>query len=100
MAKGKGKGSRKKAKKSIPIAIAAPLAYVAVKQIGQPIMKQDWNLLSINMTGYNPEAQSFNKQELLQTYGPVAIGVGIHKLANWSGLNVTIRNATKGWFSF
>jgi len=94
------KGKKKASKKlNIPVAIAAPLVYMGMTQVAKPIMAGDYKLLAINMTGFDPESQKFNFNELKQTYGPLAIGVVMHKGANRFGVNNYVRKATMGFLS-
>lgn len=96
MARRKKSYSRKG--KAIPVAIMAPLVDVGYR-LAKAAMARDTNHMSVILTGYSPIDQGFNAQEVLRTYGSLAIGVVAHKVANNPrvGLNRHVRRASMGF---
>jgi len=90
-------GSRKA--KSIPVAIAVPMLAVGMSQVAKPAMAGDWNTVALNLTGYNSNERKFHFNELTQTYGPLAAGWIVHKVAARTGINNYVRRATMGYLS-
>jgi len=91
----KRRGGSRKAK-SIPVAIAAPLAYIGA-DIAKLGMNGDWKSVGYVMTGVKDG--KFDGGRVLATYGPTMAGVVVHKVANKVGLNNYVRRATMGYLS-
>jgi hypothetical protein len=88
-------GSRKA--KSIPIAIALPVAAPAI-QTGKYIMNGDMPNAMYIWTGIDSQGKLQGKQ-LAKTYVPIAAGVVIHKVANRVGVNNFVRRVSMGYLS-
>lgn len=88
-------GSRKA--KSIPIAVAAPMVAVGAEAAGYA-MKGEWNNFKYVFTGVDSNGD-FKGSRVVRTYGPMAVGIVVHKVANKSGVNNIVRRATMGFFS-
>ena len=91
----KRRGGSRKAK-SIPIAVAAPLAYIGA-DIAKLGMAGDWKSVGYVMTGVKDG--KFDGGRVVATYGPTMVGVVVHKVANKVGLNNYVRRATMGYLS-
>lgn len=80
------------AKMTIPLAVAAPVAYVGVDLLPDLLFGTgDQKELAIQrLTGYSMYNKKFVIHQLIPTYMPIAAGIVIHKLANLSGLNALL----------
>jgi len=85
---GKKKGGSRS--KKMPLAIVAPMAVVGYG-IAKDAMSgaSGQNLAIAKLTGFDrgSSSDSFKPMMLVQTYGPVAAGVIVHKMAGRMGVN-------------
>lgn len=88
-------GSRKA--KSIPIAIAVPLAVSAVDTF-KYAQGGNWKSAAYVWTGVN-ENGGFDSSRIVKTYMPLAAGVVVHKIANRVGVNNFVRRVSMGYLS-
>jgi len=95
------KKSRRSKAKSIPVAVMAPIAMMAVNpmkyaisgDVGKAFLELRKNVMGVEWDG------SFNPGALVGTYTPIITGVVVHKLANKFGINSYVRRMTGGYLS-
>lgn len=51
------------------------------------------------LTGYNWKTHQWYAGELFRGVGPLVLGAIVHKVANRSGINRSVRQLTMGWLS-
>ena len=95
MARKKYRGRHKA--KAIPVAVAAPLVAVGMEAASYAMAgsygNMKWMFTDITDSG------DFQGGRLIKTYGPLAAGVVVHKVANRVGANNIVRRATMGFLS-
>lgn len=73
----------RKSRQKLPLAIMIPLALpvidVAKRVSDGKFDSNDQKMLIYNMTGYNTATKTWNAVGPMQTYGPILLGVGVHK---------------------
>lgn len=86
---------RRRAKTTIPVLLAAPVAIPLVRTatqfIGNPTMAV--NNMVADFTGYNQYQGNFDPKRLRKTYTPIIIGYIAHKAANIMGINRLLARA-------
>ena len=83
--------------KSIPVAVALPVALAGV-QAGQYAMKGEWTNAQYIFTGVDSTG-NFQSSRVIKTYAPIAAGVIVHKVANKVGVNNFVRRVSMGYLS-
>jgi len=99
MARRKAKRGGRRAK-SIPIAIAAPMAVPLIRayqQSGSYGAKADRLLRSV--TGVSIDGKDFNVSDALPFWTAMGAGIIVHKVANKVGVNNYVRRMSFGYFS-
>lgn len=92
----KKKVSRRKKKFTIPVSIAAPIAYVGYNTFlyaNNRGVDVALDKLSKWMTGFSVAEADFNLNSMKGGALPILTGVVIHKVANMTGLNRALSNA-------
>lgn len=87
----KKKYHRGKKKFTVPVALAAPLAVMAL-DVGKKVMSNDLNGIKGTYTGVW-EDNKFNPNQIVDTYTPLVVGLGVHILASKLGVNKSIGQA-------
>ena len=94
---GRKKSRRGGKSKSIPISIAAPLVATGA-EAAKYAMAGAYGNVKWMFTGITDNGD-FQGGRLIKTYGPLAAGIVVHKVANKVGVNNIVRRATFGYLS-
>lgn len=97
--KARRRGHRRRAKFTIPLAVVAGIAPLAIdaygwyragSPTGQGIQQAMGNLIQ-NLTGYDNNLKQWQFAHLMRGWSPIIAGVIVHKVANRMGINRSIR---------
>lgn len=99
MAKKKKYNGRSR-KMTIPMAVALPVAATAL-DVGSRLIQAyvitpnagEQNALIEKVTGWNGATRTWNTNQIIGTYAPMAVGAVIHKAANYFGVNRMLAQA-------
>ena len=84
------KSSHRKKSFTLPLAVVAgfmPLAVDVGTQLKAGAWSQAGNVMTHNLTGYNPWSGKMDTQGFSHGLYPILAGFGVHKLASMVGLN-------------
>jgi len=85
MAKYRKKKGRRSGSKKLPVAVIVPMA-IPVVEAGKALMSGQYDTARYIVSGVDGSGR-FNAGRLIETYGPLAAGVVVHKVANRVGVN-------------
>lgn len=87
---------RRRAKTTIPVLLAAPVALPMVDWVQQSMSigpGMATNNLVAAFTGYNSYQKNFDAKRIKKTYTPILVGWAGHKVANILGINRLLSRA-------
>ena len=95
--RGRKRGSRKK-NRAVPVLPVLPVLYVgydAFKSYGMSTTALSH--ISTSMTGYSPEAGTFNVEKAMPFWLGEGAAIIVHKIASRTGVNKFVRKMTMGY---